>query len=166
MHAPLLRQQPSCSLQCMCCVYDNANHATAHFASQLRLVITLMFSSQCKLQDLVRQYQLLCELISRNTQLRQEALHCDDEAVIPLPFVLLQCGADAVMDVQLSRDEQSAVLDFGRCAVAMPYAADAQIPFMLSCTIIHRSVLTVAADFSAVVLYLADLCMAMHQYHL
>ena len=77
-----------------------------------------MHDKTALLQALVKQYQLLCDLTSRNALLRQQGCHSDDEAVIPLPFVLLQSGADAVMDVKLSKDERSAVIDFGRCALA------------------------------------------------
>ena len=69
------------------------------------------------MQALTSQHQLLCSLIERNTQLRGTGSHSDDEAVIPLPFILLQAGANAMMDVQLSKDEQSAVVDFGRCVL-------------------------------------------------
>ena len=68
-------------------------------------------------QALASQYQLLCSLIERNSRLRGAGSHSDEEAVIPLPFILLQAGANAVMDVQLSKDEQSAVVDFGGCAM-------------------------------------------------
>ena len=68
------------------------------------------------MQALTAQYQLLGSLIDRNVQLRDAGEHRDDEAVIPLPFVLLQTGARTFIDVQISKNEHDALIDFGRYA--------------------------------------------------
>jgi hypothetical protein len=66
-------------------------------------------------QALASQYRLLCNLISRNAQQREKGEQHDDEAVVPLPFILLQAGPRAVLDVRLSQDQLGAVLDYDMC---------------------------------------------------
>lgn len=68
------------------------------------------------MQALASQYELLCNLIDRNAAQRAGGEQRDDEAVVPLPFILLQAGPQAAMDVRLSTDECDALLDYGRCA--------------------------------------------------
>ena len=69
-----------------------------------------------RVQALASQYELLCNLIDRNAAQRAGGVQRDDEAVVPLPFILLQAGPQAAMDARLSTDEREAVLDYGRCA--------------------------------------------------
>jgi hypothetical protein len=66
-------------------------------------------------QGLASQYHLLCNLIDRNAHQREQGEQHDDEAVVPLPFILLQAGPRAVLDVRLSQDQQDAVLDYDTC---------------------------------------------------
>jgi hypothetical protein len=67
------------------------------------------------LQALASQYRLLCNIIDRNAMQREKGEQHDDEAVVPLPFILLQAGPRAVLDVRLSQDQQDAVLDYDTC---------------------------------------------------
>jgi hypothetical protein len=62
------------------------------------------------LQDLSSTTVLVQQLLQRNHA------HPNPEGCIPLPFVLIQCGKDALPAFSISDERQSCVLTFPRCS--------------------------------------------------